>query len=344
VDRARPQARRGLLAAVLSALVLPAGAYAAPPTGEEQLFVYEVSRARSDPPGWAIEMGIDQTIGGDGRPTDLIGVAPQPPLAINELLVESSRLHAEEMAANNYFAHQSAVTWKWPNLLAREAGYPLAMTVPFSGGGFFVLPDDSNQIESIAAGFGPGLSDLTSAINAVVLLIIDENTPSLGHRIHLLAMDEFNQSFREAGAGYGFDATADFRNYWALHSGVEDTTDAFLTGVAFDDVNQNELYDAGEGLGGVTVGVGGSNVVTNSGGGWAMLVAPGAHQLSCSGGGFVGTSQVDVTVVAANREVDCISGVAGAYVDFVFVPEPSQELMGFAALAMLAGLRGRRRS
>ena len=289
-------------------------------------------------------MGIDGTTGGDGLPTDLIGVLPQPPLAINESLVDSSRLHAQEMASSNYFAHESAVTGKWPNLLAREAGYPLAMQVPNSGGGVFLLRDDSNQIESIVAGFGPGRADLTNAINAVVNLIVDTGTPGLGHRFHLLAIDEFNQVFREAAAGFGSDPSADFRNYWAFHSGVEDTTDVFLAGVVFDDADANFLYDAGEGLAGVTVSVAGNDVATNSAGGWAMPVGPGLHQVSCSGGAFAGTSRVEVSVIGANREVDCISGMAGAAVDFVFVPEPSRELASLAALVALAGLaRGVRR-
>ncbi len=326
------------IAVAFAALATPVGAGAAEPTPQEQLFVYEVNRARSDPPAWAIEMGIDDTIGGDGNPADLVEVVPQPPLAINELLVDSSRLHAEEMAANNYFAHQSVVTGKWPNLLAREAGYPLPMLIPAMGGGNFLLPDDSNQIEAIAAGFGQGSMDLSDPVKAVAGLIVDPGTPSLGHRVQLLAMNEFNRNFREAAAGYGFNQAAMFRNYWAFHTGVENTSDTFLTGVVFDDANDNSLYDAGEGLGGVTVGVGGGNVTTNGAGGWAMLVNSGTHQVSCSGGAFSGTSQVEVTVMGANREVDCVSGMAGAYVDFVAVPEPSAMLASLVALALLGSL------
>jgi hypothetical protein len=330
--------RAAWAAAGLAILGIPTLTGAAEPTAQEQLFVYEVNRARSDPPGWAVEMGIDATIGGDGLPTDLIGVVPQPPLAINELLVDSSRLHAEEMAANDYFGHQSQVTGKWPNLLAREAGYPLPMTIPLSGGFFVPVPDDSNQIESIAAGFGPGSFDLSNAVNAVIGLIVDTGTPSLGHRIHLLAMTEFNRTFREAGAGYGFDQAATYRNYWAFHTGVENTSDTFLTGVVFSDANQNSLYDAGEGLGGVTVTVGGDMAATNSAGGWSLPINAGTHQVSCSGGAFSGTSQVDVTVMGANRDGDCISGMPGAYVDFMLVPEPSLPAAALAALVALASL------
>jgi hypothetical protein len=323
----------------------PAVAGAVDPTPEEQLFVYEVNRARSDPPGWATEMGIDTEIGGDGNPTDLMDVDPQPPLALNETLVDSSRFKAEEMAANNYFAHQSQVTQKWPNLIVREAGYPLPMMIPALSGGFFSLPDDSNQVESLAAGFGPpgSESDLSDPINAIKGLIIDEMVPNLGHRIHLLAMNEFSQSFREAAAGYGFNQSAMFRNYWAFHTGIVDTDDMFLTGVVFDDTNGNSLYDIGEGLEGVTVAVSSTPVTTNGAGGWSLLVGPGMHSVSCSGGGFAGSTAVDVEVADQNREVDCISGMAGAYVDFVLVPEPGAAMAPLAVLAALAGLARQRR-
>jgi len=324
----------------------PVAAAAVDPTAEEQLFVYEVNRARSDPPAWAVEMGIDDVMGGDGNPTNLIGVAPQPPLALNDDLVDSSRLHAEDMADNDYFAHFSPVTMKWPNLLVREAGYPLPTMLPAMGGGFFGLPDDSNQVESLAAGFGPGSFDLSDPINAITGLIIDDDTPSLGHRIHLLAMNEFNQNFREAGAGFGFNQGATFRNYWAFHTGVVDTDDVFLTGVVFDDTNANSLYDIGEGLGGVTVLVSNTPVMTNSAGGWSLPVAAGVHSVSCSGGGFSGAAQVDVAVGNENHEVDCISRMVGAYVDFMLVPEPSAwsaQLAIWVSLAVLGRSRARHR-
>jgi hypothetical protein len=334
------------LAVVATALALAGPAPAdVDPTGEEMLFVYEVNRARSDPPGWAVEMGIDQMIGGDGNPADLVGLAPQPPLALNRTLVESARFKGQEMADNNYFSHQSQVQpdFLWPNDLVRNVfGYPLATQVPAAGGGFYVLPDDSNQIESIAGGYGPGTSDFGQALNAVLALIVDDGVPSLGHRRHLLATEEFNQSFVEAGAGFGFDGSSDYRNYWAFHTGVKAEPETYLTGVVFADGNGNDLYDAGEGLAGVTVAGGGANTTTDAAGGYSLLMGSGSHTVTCSGGGFSGTGSAAVVVAGANREVDCVSGFAGAYVDFIAVPEPVPDAAGAAALGALALLARRR--
>ena len=315
----------------LAVLIGSEAARAAEPTDQEQFFIYELNRARHDPPAWAAEFGLGPVIGGDGLPVDLVGVEARPPLAVNEDLVTSARFHSDEMAANRYFGHQSDVTGDWPNEMARDAGYMLP--------GFF--PDTANYIESIACGFGPGSSDLTQPINALILLIVDENVPSLGHRVHLLAMNGFNADFREIGVGYGSDPSF-CTNYWSIHTGREDTIFTFLTGVVFDDLNQNALYDAGEGLGGVTVSADGLMTLTNAAGGWSIQAGDGPYDVSCSGSGFVGTATASVSVAGSNREVDCISGSEAALVNFV-VPEADPRLGRAAALLGLAFAVRRRR-
>jgi hypothetical protein len=324
-------------------LGLPAAAPAAEPTDQEMLFLYELNRARHDPADWAVEMGIQNTTGGDGQPADLVGVPARPPLALNEILVGSARFKAGEMASFDYFAHQSAVTGTWPNLLVRQMGYPLATMVNVMGG-FIAIPDDSNQVESIACGYGPGAQDFSQAINALVGLIVDTGVPGLGHRHHLLGFDDydFNAHFREAGAGFGSNGGSQCRNYWAFHTGVEDVERTFLTGVVFADQNADGLYDPSEGLPGVTVTVSGVRTSTNAAGGWSMEVTSGTHVVTCQGGAFAGTGSASVPVASANREVDCISGLAGAVVDFS-VPEPGAAPGALAATGALGWLAAARR-
>ena len=102
-------------------------------TSDEQLFIYLLNRARSDPQAYEAEIGLS---------VSLAGIAAQPPLAYNELLYNSAKFHAQEMADNNYFGHTSDVTGDQPNKMAIDAGYNL----PWSPAG--------NQIESIGAGYG----------------------------------------------------------------------------------------------------------------------------------------------------------------------------------------------
>jgi uncharacterized protein YkwD len=103
------------------------------PSNLEQLFIYELNRARNNPGRFSRENNLA---------VDLSGVAAQPPLAVNNNIVGSASFHAEEMATFNYFAHQSAVTGDFPNKLARDNGYVLPS----------FYPNTANYIESIAAG------------------------------------------------------------------------------------------------------------------------------------------------------------------------------------------------
>lgn len=334
-----------LVAGFASALLIAAApaARAAEPTQQELHFLYEVNRARSDPAGWAIEYGLNAILGGDGQYVTLTGVAPKPPLALNLALVDSARFKAQELANFNYFAHQSQVApdYYWPNELARNVfGYPLAATVPAGGSSYYTINDNSNQIESLAAGYGGGTSNYALAINAVTGLVVDSGVPSLGHRIHLLATSDFTSAFVEAGPGYGYSAGATYRNYWAFHTGVRSTSQTWLTGVAYDDANGNALFDPGEGLAGVTIQAGALSTTTGASGGYSLAVPDGTHTVQCSGGAFDGVSSTIVEVDGANQAVDCISGEATAYVAFV-VPEVGGFASLLAALASLAALRRR---
>ena len=156
-------------------------------------------------------------------------------------------------------------------------------------------------------------------------------------------MDEFNAIFTEAGAGYGFDAAATFPHDWAFHTGVTDPVGQFLTGVVFDDGDGDDLYDPGEGLAGVAVNVGTEQTATNDAGGWSLAVGDGDHAVSCLGGAFAGTASALVSVSGANRQVDCVSGFDGLFVDFVPVWEPPQALSATLAVLVVAVLARRAR-
>ena len=92
----------------------------ADPTDQEQYFVWELNRARNDPEAWALEFGLDSRIGGDGLPTDLVGVDPQPPLAVNELLIDSAVFHSDEMAnfVDPVTAIVGSIAWTAPSAAA----------------------------------------------------------------------------------------------------------------------------------------------------------------------------------------------------------------------------------
>lgn len=274
------------------------------PTSAEQLFVYLLNQARHDPQAYDDARGL----GGI-----LDTVAARQPLAVNDDLFDSARFHAVEMADNNYFAHISAVTGDSPNKMAVDQGYVLPDYFPLS----------SNNIESIAAGNLYGNPD-----DVLELLIVDAGVPSLGHRKHLLGMDNFNAQAREIGVGHGFNLSSLYDHYWAAHITFSDPDDTFLTGVVYQDANMDDAFSLNEGLAGVTVSVNGLalQTQTNSAGGWSIKVpGPGTYSVTVSGGSFVGTATSIVEVAAMNREVDFISGDSVGVVDFGS-PSPGDNL------------------
>ncbi|MEX2119078.1 MAG: DUF4214 domain-containing protein [Pirellulales bacterium] len=260
-------------------------------SAEEQHFVYLLNRARHDPVAYQLEAGLS---------VDLSGVAPRPPLAVNNDLFDSAEFHATEMATFNYFDHQSHVTGDWPNKMARDQGY--------------VLPafwsDTANFIESLAAG-----TFYSSADQPLDALIVDQGISPPGHREHLLGITSFDAENREIGVGHAFNAGATYRNYWAIHATRSDPADSFLTGVVFNDANGNGRYDVNEGLGQVTIVAGPYGTVTNDAGGWSIRAAAGTYTVTASGASFAGIASA-VATVTGNVEVDFMSGQALGIVDF----------------------------
>lgn len=258
----------------------------------EQAFVYQVNRARNDPVGYQAERNL---------PIDLSYVTPRPPLAVNDRLTASAQFHADEMAQHDYFAHLSEVTGEWPNKMARDQGYALPS----------FYSSEVNQIESLAAGHTYG-----AAAAPLEGLIIDEGIDPPGHRNHLLGIGDFFATSREIGVGHAYNASTIYDHYWAIHATYSDTSDTFLTGVVYDDLNSNLRYDAGEGLGDVLAQAGPRSVRTNAAGGWAMMVGEGHYAITVSGGAFSGTAFANVTVDSDNVEVDFISNRSTGIVNF----------------------------
>ncbi|MCA8913543.1 MAG: hypothetical protein KDB82_17795, partial [Planctomycetes bacterium] len=303
------------LLCLLAGLSLFGGALCAQqvPTADEMAFIYELNRARNDPQRYDTE-NMTTYMGGTYSGV-LNGVSPQPPLALNENLVQSARFHSDEMASVGYFAHQSAVNGDYANDMARNAGYPLN-----SG-----LPNGTNNIESLAANGTSGSTISYAPNDALRNLLIDAGTSPPGHRIHLLAMNSFNQNFREVGTGYavgnGWTAGVNAAAYWAIHTGYRNTNPVRMFGVVYDDANANGRYDSGEGLSGVTIDATGPSTLqttSNARGAWVLDVSAGTWSVTCGGGSFSGTATAGVTVGSDNVEVDFASGRSAGERDFEF--------------------------
>ena len=266
-------------------------------SAEEQWLVYLLNRARHDPAAYQNEAGLA---------VDLSQIAPRPPLAVNDQLMQSAGLRSDEMAQYDYLGHQSPVTGAWPNELARDQGYALPSA----------WPNDTNYIESIAAGDWYDRADVP-----LEALIVDQGLPAATHRRHLLGVDGFYAENREIGVGLATEPDSTYGHYWTVHIARRENADVFLTGVVFADSDGNGRYDAGEGLPGVTIQTNQATATTNDAGGFSLAVPlNGRYQVLASGPGLAVPVTGSAWVAGANVEVDIISGVPGAYLDFADAP------------------------
>lgn len=273
----------------------------ADPNPQEQLFIYELNRARNDPLRYQTENSNIVT-------DSLANVVMQPPLAVNPSLIDSAGFRAFEMAVSNYCAHTSPVTGLQPNKIARDFGYQLPA----------FYPDAANNIESIFCQYNSGSSFTNNlALYGLAQLIQDNGIPSLGHRIHLLAMSAFFEDHREIGVGIESAFAGGFtQGRVVVHTADVDPSDFFLTGVVYNDANANFRYDLNEGLGSVIISLGSTNIQSLATGGWAIKVPPGSYTVVASGGAYSGTATAQVVVVDANIEIDFRSGGNIGEVDF----------------------------
>ncbi len=236
-----------------------------PPTVAEQVFLERLNDARANPAAYGQSIGLD-----------LAGVAPSQPLAFSTNLIQAARDHSQDMNDRRYFDHVSPSGLD-PGDRMRAQGF-----------------NWMSYGESIAAGY-PGPDQTLSA------LIIDAGVPDLGHRRHLLAMDAYSRDHTQVGVGIVLNGSGPYRHYYTIDSGTTPDTRRFLTGVVMNDANGNGRYDAGEGLGGVTITVSGvGSFTTFDTGGFGIPVNAGTYTVTASGGALGGAVAQTVAVGASN--------------------------------------------
>ncbi len=248
------------------------------PTGQEQLLLELLNAARAYPRGYG------QTIG-----LDLCAVTASEPLAINLKLMEAARKHSQDMSDRNFFAHNNP-SGQDPGDRIDAVGY-----------------NWKAYGESLAAGFD-------TPAEALRALIIDEGVSDLGHRLHLLAIDAISATLPEVGVGIVFDGTGQYNDYYSIETArdysIASPHNAWLTGVVYNDLDNNEFYTPGEGFDGVTVRAmptgGGADfsVTTFASGGYSLSLPAGTYDVSTNGGSFPSTVTTTVSIGQSNVKRD----------------------------------------
>jgi hypothetical protein len=249
----------------------------------ETLLLYLVNRTRRFPEQWGSRLSIS-------LPSDQVG--PFAPLVTNSSLLQASRLHSEEMLARTTLSHYGA-NGSSPGDRAVLAGYP-------------------TKYVGENVGFDWNYPSYTA--NAIAPRMNDGWFTSSGHRANMLTA-----SWTQFGGAFAVRQPPNGTQYATELFGKHDVG-PFLTGVVFSDTNADVDYDAGEGLGGVTVTATGTagtfSATTQAAGGWTLKVPAGQYAVTASGGSFGGKGSVSVAVGTANVAVDFVSGRGNGWVNF----------------------------
>ena len=256
------------------------------PTTIEQLYLEQLDDARFNPVAYGTSVGLD-----------LSYVLPSQPLAMSPSLVESARLHSQDMIAQNYFAHTTP-EGVGPDQRIEATGFNLT--------GYAESIEYNTNATPVQTPF-PADYAATDTVESLSNLIVDQGVPDLGHRVMLLDIGGSLLPYRQVGIGIASqDSTSGEFTYAQTDTTIDiaatDDTDPFITGVVFDDSTGNGEYEPGGGLSGVTISVSnGGTTTTLDAGGYSLQVPPGVYTVTASGGGLL--SPITRTVVVQNENM-----------------------------------------
>jgi len=260
-------------------------------TAAEQLVLEYINRARSDPVAEGRRLGIDIH---EGLPDPTL-VGPRPPLAMNKILLGIANAHSQDMYTRNYYSH---------NDLNGTSAFDR-----ITHAGYNYVRVGENMAAAGNEMSAAGLEDF---------MMVDAGTEGRPHRVNLL--DLINSypcgaapcTFYEVGIGY-YDGTVP--NSDGLTSlitqdfGAAPNTGPFLLGVVYDDRNNNNFYDIGEGMAGVTITSSAGNyyAISSPSGGYAFPIGTsGTIMVTASGPGFSPITKT-VTLTGSNVKLDFTS-------------------------------------
>ena len=255
-------------------------ALAAPVTAEEQQFVYEVNEARRDPAAYAAAHLSGSTA------TIVSGFGAMPPLAIDETLSDAAQARSDDMYNDRYFAHWNPTTGFGPSEALAQVGYSWTS-------------------------WGENIGLRYTSARWMLIGFLSSNS---GHRESVMGQGSTQSRFKEIGVGTRL-STGDPTYYgiWTVSLAKPSGYQPIITGVVYDDANDNGRMELGEGLPGVTVKAGSKTATTNAGGGFSLRTGSGSYSVTASGGGLpsalaaaadVGSENVWVEFVAADLPVE----------------------------------------
>lgn len=261
------------------------------PTAQEVLILELINRARANPTAEAARYNIGLN---DGITDDPISTDPKPPLAHNLFLIDAARQHSQWMLDNGVFDH-TGVNGSSPWDRMRDAGYTLSGT--WTAG------------ENIAWG---GTGGSTIDLTAYAISHHERLFKSPGHRKNILG-----SGYREVGIGQKRGSFFYQGNNWLASMLTEafarSGNSYFLNGVVYNDANNNDFYDVGEGLSGITVSINGEGHGVFSTGAYSIPLSNGTYNLTITGDALgspvfhtvqINNANVKVNVIKSGSDID----------------------------------------
>lgn len=244
-----------------------------------------VNRARMDPIAEGVRLGIDLTTGLTSQ--EIARLIPSEPLALNSSLTIAARAHSLDMAERDFFDHINPdghdPTWR-----AQQANY-----TGVAG-------------ENIAAGY--------NSIDAVHAAWLE----SVGHRKNVFSLHtNFDNSFHydEFGPGFAFTDIGPFYDYHTQLFGIPDGGRTYILGVVYNDLNSNQFYTVGEGMGDIRVDVALASApnsvvgtyTTNAAGNYQIAALPGDYIVTFTEISTGDRRVQSVTVSTVNIKLDTLA-------------------------------------
>lgn len=271
------------------------------PTDEEQYYLELINQARANPTAEGLRLAttthpdilsaIDQyDVDLELMKTEFAALPVRPPLAMNAQMTNAARAHSQYQfniatqthtgsGGTNPGERMTAAGYPWTTY--GESVFTTAVDV-FYGHAGFQIDWGTNPPSGMQAGRGHRMNNHGDFREVGVGVVLGSN----------------QVSGRKAGPQV---VTQDFAS--------SNTGTAFVTGVAYYDMNGNSFYDPGEGIGGLTVNVNGASfhAVTAASGGYAVPVptADATRAVTFSGLGASGGGDAVISG-GANVKVDYV--------------------------------------
>jgi Ca2+-binding RTX toxin-like protein len=245
---------------------------------QEQLMLELINRARMDPNGEAKRFGIKLNEGVSKH--DKISDNPKQVLAGNDDLQDAADDHSAWML-DHKFSHNEGK--KDPGDRMEDAGYN------FTG--------NWTWGENIAARSGMSATD--AIIRQHKDLFVDKGIDGRGHRLNIL-----NAAFQEIGIGQEMGGGTSMVTQDFARSG----SSAFVTGVVYDDNDDDNFFSVGDETAGIDVSApGAAGDTTGSGGGYELRFSAGAGATMITFD-LATDVVVGLTVGARNIKLDVVNG------------------------------------